>query len=80
MTPYQAKRLKKFLSLVGDKGSNMKALMEGMNLQNRPSFVNSFITPNITNGYIAMLYPELPNHPMQSYYLTTKGREVLNNL
>ena len=22
-----------------------------------------------------MLYPESPNHPMQSYYLTKKGRE-----
>ena len=27
-----------------------------------------------------MLYPEAPNHPMQSYYLTNKGRDALNNL
>ena len=31
-------------------------------------------------GYITMLYLVPPNHPMQSYYLTHKGRELLNNL
>lgn len=76
----KAKRLKKFLSVVGEKGANMKTLMEEMNLRNRSSFVNAYITPNLTEGYIAMLYPESPNHPMQSYYLTKKGREVLNCL
>ena len=76
----KAKRLKKFLSVVGEKGANMKTLMEEMNLRNRSSFVNAYITPNLTEGYIAMLYPESPNHPMQSYYLTNKGREVLNSL
>lgn len=80
MHPSKTKRLKKFLSVVGEKGANLKALMEEMNLRNRSSFVNAYITPNLADGYIAMLYPESPNHPMQSYYLTNKGREVLNNL
>ena len=43
-------------------------------------YISTYITPNIEAGYIAMLYPEIPNHPMQSYYLTNKGREALNNL
>ena len=38
------------------------------------------INPNLSEGYIAMLYPEVPNHPMQSYYLTKKGRELLERL
>ena len=80
MHPSKAKRLKKFLSVVGEKGVNLKTLMEEMNLRNRSSFVNAYITPNLVEGYIAMLYPESPNHPMQSYYLTNKGREALNNL
>lgn len=80
MHPSKAKRMKKFLAVVGEKGANLKTLMEGMNLRNRSSFVNAYITPNLADGYIAMLYPEAPNHPMQSYYLTNKGREVLNNL
>jgi hypothetical protein len=28
--------------------------MEGMNLRNRSSFVNTYITPNLAEGYIAI--------------------------
>ena len=54
--------------------------MEAMQRKDRKGFVSTYITPNIEAGYIAMLYPETPNHPMQSYYLTNKGREALTNL
>ena len=74
------KRLKKFLLAIGENGANLKTLMDGMNLRNRSSFVNTYIAPNLAEGYIAMLYPESPNHPMQSYYLTKKGRELLEHL
>lgn len=74
------KRQKKFLSVIGKNGSNLKALMDSMNLRNRSSFMNTYIAPNLAEGYIAMLYPESPNHPMQSYYLTNKGRELLKQL
>ena len=74
------KRLKKFLIAIGENGANLKTLMDNMDLRNRSSFVNTYITPNLAEGYIAMLYPEAPNHPMQSYYLTNKGREQLERL
>ena len=54
--------------------------MEKMHLKHRPNFISTYITPCITENYIAMLYPENPNHPMQSYYLTQKGREMLDEL
>jgi ATP-dependent DNA helicase RecG len=74
------KRIKKFLMSIGENGANLKTLMDSMNLRNRSSFVNTYIAPNLAEGYIAMLYPEAPNHPMQSYYLTNKGRELLEQL
>ncbi len=74
------KRLKQFLMAIGENGANLKTLMDSMNLRNRSSFVNTYIAPNLAEGYIAMLYPEAPNHPMQSYYLTNKGRELLEHL
>ena len=76
----KTKRLKALLSAIGTNGSNLKALMESMQRKDRKGFVNTYITPNIEMGYIAMLYPEAPNHPMQSYYLTKKGRELLEHL
>lgn len=79
-TSNKAKRNKTFLSIIGENGANLKVLMEGMNLRDRKSFMRTYIAPNLAEGYIAMLYPESPNHPMQSYYLTNKGREALDNL
>ena len=67
-------------SLIGDKGANLKTLMDKMKLKHRQNFLNTYINPNVEEGNIAMLYPEKPNHPMQSYYLTQKGRELLEKL
>ena len=75
-----AQKLKRFFSIIGENGANLKMLMEGMHLRDRKSFVNNYINPNLSEGYIAMLYPEIPNHPMQSYYLTNKGRKLLEQL
>lgn len=74
------RRLRTLLSTIGENGASLKVLMEAMQRKDRKGFVSTYITPNIETGYIAMLYPETPNHPMQSYYLTNKGREALNNL
>lgn len=74
------KRLKTLLTAIGENGANMKVLMEALQRKDRKGFVSTYITPNIEAGYIAMLYPETPNHPMQSYYLTNKGREALDKL
>ena len=76
----RTQKLKSFFSIIGENGANLKMLMEGMHLRDRKSFVNNYINPNLSEGYIAMLYPEVPNHPMQSYYLTKKGRELLEQL
>ena len=74
------RRLRTLLSTIGENGASLKVLMEAMQRKDRKGFVSTYITPNIETGYIAMLYPETPNHPMQSYYLTNKGREALTNL
>jgi len=76
----KAKRLKALLSAIGVNGSNLRTLMELMQRKDRKGFVSTYIVPNIEAGYIAMLYPEAPNHPMQSYYLTKKGRDLLEQL
>ena len=76
----KARRIKALLSIIGDKGANLKTLMEGLRLRDRKNLLYTYINPNVEEGNIAMLYPEKPNHPMQSYYLTQKGRELLEKL
>ncbi|MBO7480888.1 MAG: hypothetical protein J6T63_02140, partial [Bacteroidales bacterium] len=73
----QGKRLETFLSSIGNDGANIKTLMERMKRKDKKSFVNTYINPNLESGYITMLYPDVPNHPMQSYHLTEKGLEIL---
>ncbi len=76
----KARRIKALLSIIGDKGANLKTLMEGLRLRDRKNLLYTYINPNVEEGNIAMLYPEKPNHPMQSYYLTQKGRDMLEKL
>ena len=76
----KAKRLKALLSAIGVNGSNLRTLMELTQRNDSKGFESTYIVPNIEAGYIAMLYPEAPNHPMQSYYLTKKGRDLLEQL
>ena len=78
--PKKAKRLETFLLLIGDNGANLKSLMDKMHLHDRKNFIGTYINPSIEEGIIAMLFPEKPNHPMQSYYLTQKGRDMLEKL
>ncbi|MBR1542650.1 MAG: hypothetical protein IJ628_08595 [Bacteroidaceae bacterium] len=54
--------------------------MEAMQRKDKKGFVAKYITPDIKSGYIAMLYPETPNHPMRSYYMTNKGRDLTMSL
>ena len=44
----KAQKLKTFLSIIGENGANLKMLMEGMHLRDRKSFVNIYITPNLS--------------------------------
>ena len=78
--PYKFTPQPPLLSAIGVNGSNLRTLMELTQRKDRKGFVSTYIVPNIEAGYIAMLYPEAPNHPMQSYYLTKKGRDLLEQL
>ena len=43
-------------------------------------FKKKVINPAIEQGIIAMLYPDIPKHPKQKYYLTEKGKDLLKAL
>lgn len=36
--------------------------------------------PAMSEGYVEMTYPDIPNHPKQKYCLTTKGLELSDSL
>ena len=67
---------------IGEQELSVKEMMSAMGLKNRENFINLYINPAITDGYIRLLYPESPRHPRQKYLLTVKGlafyKEIMN--
>ena len=53
-------------------------MMNGLNLKGRDNFLNIYLIPAISEGFVRMLYPDKPHHPRQKYLLTTKGILLYN--
>lgn len=49
-------------------------------LKNRESFMDVYLNPAISEGYVRLLYPDKPRHPRQKYLLTMKGLALYNKL
>jgi len=49
-------------------------IQEFLGLKRRETVIENYINPAIQQGYIAMKYPNSPNHPQQHYILTVKGK------
>ena len=72
----------KILSLVriiGSQTLNVKEIMQGLVLKGGDNFRKNYLLPAIADGYLALLYPEVPRHRKQAYYLTEKGLAVYND-
>ena len=65
--------IRNLIKIIGDKEMSVKAMMEGIGLKGRDNFLNQYLTPALTQGYVRMLYPKSPRHPRQKYLLTPKG-------
>ena len=65
---------------IGNEECQVKTIMERMGLKNRHSFLDVYLTPAITEGYVRMLYPDSPRHPRQRYLLTVKGNVVYEEM
>lgn len=55
---------------IGKDECSIKQIMEIMNLKDRPSFLNVYLTPAIAEGFVRMKFPNSPHHPRQRYLLT----------
>ena len=65
---------------VGERELSVKEMMSTMGLKDRENFLNLYLNPAITEGYIRLLYPQSPRHPRQKYLLTVKGLALFNEL
>lgn len=68
------------IQVLGEQELSVKEMMSGVNLKGRDNFLNLYLTPAMTEGYIRQLYPQSPRHPRQKYLLTVKGLALFKEL
>ena len=52
---------------------SLSEMMVACGKQSRTSFLENYVSPAISGGYLERKYPESPKHPKQQYRLTPKG-------
>ena len=70
----------KLVQIIGEQEMTVKDLMTSIGLKDRENFLNLYLNPAISEGYVHLLYPQSPRHPRQKYLLTAKGLEVLKSV
>ena len=72
--------VQRLVCAVGEQEVSVKEMMSILELKGRDNFLNLYLTPAISEGYIRLLYPQSPRHPRQKYLLTVKGMVLYNEL
>lgn len=72
--------IKKIVEIIGDKQLSAKSIMDFIGLKSRDNFINRYLKPAISEGYICLLYLDSPHHPKQKYLLTAKGISLWNEM
>jgi Protein involved in cell division len=68
------------IKVVGEEEMSVKIMMNGIGLKGRDNFLNLYLNPAISEGYVRMLYPQSPRHPRQKYLLTAKGLSLYKEI
>ena len=68
--------ISELIKVIGDKNLSVKEMLSAMKLKERKNFLDLYLNPAISEGYVCLLYPNSPRHPRQKYLLTVKGLAV----
>ena len=72
--------IQNLICVVGEQELSVKEMMSGIGLKGRDNFLNLYLNPSISEGYVRLLYPQSPRHPRQKYLLTVKGVALYREL
>lgn len=64
------------IKIIGDKNLSVREMLSLIGLKERKNFLDLYLNPAISEGYVCLLYPNSPRHPRQKYLLTVKGLAV----
>ena len=68
----------KLLEAINSRTLSVKEMLQQLSLSGRDNFLKEYLYPSIEQGFIAIKYPQSPNHPKQRYYLTEQGIMIKN--
>ena len=68
------------VNVIGNDELSVKEMMRLVDLRHRETFLNNYLTPAVKEGFIRLLYPASPRHPLQRYLLTVKGLAIYQAL
>ncbi len=80
LTVQVPEQVKALINIISREQLSLKSIMEQIGLKHRPTFLENYLNPAISNGFVKVLYPDKPNHPRQKYMLTAKGLALHNEL
>ena len=72
--------VKKLIKTMGNRKMSIKEMLDAIGLKNRESFMDVYLNPSISEGFVRLLFPEKPRHPRQKYLLTAKGIALFKGL
>ena len=58
---------------------SIQRMMNELGFTSRPMFIENYLNPATSGGYVEMTQPDSPKSPTQKYRLTEKGIELLNS-
>lgn len=64
------------IKVIGVQEMSVKEMLTAIGLKERKNFLNLYLNPAVSEGYVRLLYPNSPRHPRQKYLLTVKGLAV----
>ena len=67
--------VERLVYVIGEQELSVKEMMNGVGLKGRDNFLNLYLNPAITDGYVRLLYPQSPRHPRQKYLLTVNSAQ-----
>ena len=75
-------RVQKMVLVLGEKILPRRQIIADLGLRqhSRPCFINNYLKPTLSQGYIEFAYPNSPHKPEQAYKLTDKGLNLYHRL
>ena len=73
-------QVRSIIMVIAEEQFTLKQIMDKIGMKHRPNFIDNYLTPAISDGYVRLLYPQSPRHPRQKYLLTVKGLALLNEI